>query len=67
MTLTHLYMRTPPHFVNLRSDIRLASDRLLRYAALCCDGKVVFQDGTAQHIGDPTETAIINGRPTITE
>ena len=33
--------------------------RLLRYAALCCDGSVVFRDGEEQHIGDPTETAII--------
>ena len=33
--------------------------RLLRCAALCCDGSVVFRDGEEQHIGDPTETAII--------
>ena len=34
--------------------------RLLRCAALCCDGSVVFrEDGEEQHIGDPTETAII--------
>lgn len=34
--------------------------KLLRYAALCCDGSVIYnQDGTEQHIGDPTETSII--------
>ena len=34
--------------------------RLLRCAALCCDGSVVFrEDGEEQHIGDPTETAIV--------
>lgn len=41
---------------------------LLMYAALCCDGSVVFSDGKEQHIGDPTETAIVlaahkNGLP----
>lgn len=33
--------------------------RLLSYAALCCDGSVVFKEGKEQHIGDPTETAIV--------
>lgn len=32
---------------------------LLQYGALCCDGTVVFQNGEEQHIGDPTETAIV--------
>ncbi len=33
--------------------------RLLQYAALCCDGSVVMEDGKERHIGDPTETAIV--------
>jgi Ca2+-transporting ATPase len=34
---------------------------LLRLAALCCDGSVVRDPGTGafQHMGDPTETAIV--------
>ncbi|MBC8570801.1 calcium-translocating P-type ATPase, PMCA-type [Oscillospiraceae bacterium NSJ-54] len=41
---------------------------LLRDAALCCDGSVVFEDGREKHIGDPTETSIVlaaykNGMP----
>ncbi len=41
---------------------------LLKLAALCCDGSVVFSEEGEQHIGDPTETAIIyaahkNGMP----
>ena len=41
---------------------------LLMYGTLCCDGSVVFHDGEEQHIGDPTETAIVlaahrNGMP----
>lgn len=42
--------------------------KLLNYAALCCDGSVVFHGKGEQHIGDPTETAIVlaahkNGMP----
>lgn len=34
--------------------------RLLRMAALCCDGTVTENpDGTYAHIGDPTETSIV--------
>ncbi len=33
--------------------------KLLKYAALCCDGSVIFNGDEVQHIGDPTETAII--------
>ena len=41
---------------------------LLKYATLCCDGSVVFHGEEEQHIGDPTETAIVlaahkNGMP----
>lgn len=34
---------------------------LLTYATLCCDGSVIFSESGEQHIGDPTETAIIVG------
>ena len=34
-------------------------DLLLQYAALCCDGSVIFGGEKEEHIGDPTETAII--------
>ena len=33
--------------------------RLLVYGALCCDGAVNFDGGKEEHIGDPTETAIV--------
>ncbi len=33
--------------------------KLLEYGTLCCDGSVTFNDGKEQHIGDPTETAIV--------
>ena len=42
--------------------------KLLMYGTLCCDGSVVFHGSEEQHIGDPTETAIVlaahkNGMP----
>ncbi len=42
--------------------------KLLMYGTLCCDGSVVFHGTEEQHIGDPTETAIVlathkNGLP----
>ncbi len=42
--------------------------KLLMFGTLCSDGSVVFTDGAEQHIGDPTETAIVlaahkNGMP----
>lgn len=42
--------------------------KLLMYGALCCDGSVVFENGSEKHIGDPTETSIVlaahkNGMP----
>lgn len=42
--------------------------KLLMYGTLCCDGSVVFHGEEEQHIGDPTETAIVlaahkNGMP----
>ena len=40
---------------NVSDDIR----KLLMYGTLCCDGSVVFTDGEEQHLGDPTETAIV--------
>ncbi len=41
---------------------------LLKYGTLCSDGTVTFTDDKEQHIGDPTETAIVlaahrNGMP----
>ncbi len=32
---------------------------LLQYATLCCDGSVIYNGNEEQHIGDPTETAIV--------
>ncbi|MBQ4346956.1 MAG: HAD-IC family P-type ATPase, partial [Firmicutes bacterium] len=42
--------------------------RLIKFAALCCNGSVVVEGESVKHIGDPTETSIVyaamkNGMP----
>lgn len=68
MTLVKAYLdgQTVPEDISMHNseDVK----RLLRYGTLCCDGSVVFHGTEEQHIGDPTETAIVlaahkNGMP----
>ena len=58
MTLTHTYT-DGGEVAKLEDDTSDAVKRLLIYATLCCDGSVAFTDDGVQHIGDPTETAIV--------
>ncbi len=68
MTLTKAYTdgaSAPDLITNTCSE---AVKKLLMYGTLCCDGSVVFHGDEEQHIGDPTETAIVlaahkNGMP----
>lgn len=60
MTLLHAYLDGAPAQVDITSDNEQNVKKLLTYATLCCDGSIVTkEDGTHQHIGDPTETAIV--------
>lgn len=60
MTLVKAYVDGTAQPEKISADNSEEIRKLLRYAALCCDGSVIFnQDGTEQHIGDPTETSII--------
>lgn len=65
MTLVKAYCDEPS---DVNTDVALEdicstnSDKtkeLLKYATLCCDGSVIFNGNEEQHIGDPTETAIV--------
>ena len=59
MTLTKAYADgylDPENISNNNTD---NIKKLLMYGALCCDGSVVFHGDEEQHIGDPTETAIV--------
>ena len=68
MTLVKAYVdgvAAPEQICNDNSE---AVKRLLQYGTLCCDGSVLFHGSQEQHIGDPTETAIVfaahkNGMP----
>ena len=74
-TLTQNRMTLTRAFVDGEAEAEVISvnnsenvKKLLSYATLCSDGSVVFTDLGEQHIGDPTETAIVlaahkNGMP----
>jgi len=59
MTLTHVYLDGSSDLEPISENNSAPVRKLLEYATLCCDGNVIFQDGTEQHLGDPTETSII--------
>ena len=68
MTLTKAY-RDGGEIEAITTENSASVRELLTYAALCCDGSVIFgENGEETHIGDPTETAIVlaahkNGAP----
>lgn len=59
MTLTKAYAEGSSDPENISSNNTEEVKKLLMYATLCCDGSVVFNGNEEQHIGDPTETAIV--------
>lgn len=68
MTLVSAYTDGNADTETIRSDNSYSVKKLLMYGTLCCDGSVIFHENSEQHIGDPTETAIVfaahkNGMP----
>lgn len=68
MTLVKAYADGMSEAEDISSSNSPEVRNLLQYAALCCNGSVVFSSSGEQHIGDPTETAILvaahkNGMP----
>ncbi len=68
MTLTKAYVEGYLDPENISNNNTEGIKKLLMYGALCCDGSVAFHGTEEQHIGDPTETAIVlaahkNGMP----
>jgi len=68
MTLTKAWVvgMEEPELISASNSEHIKN--LLMCGTLCCDGSVVFQNDQEQHIGDPTETAIVlaahkNGMP----
>lgn len=68
MTLVRAYLDEGNITEEIGTDNSEAVKKLLTFGTLCSDGNVIFQDEKEQHIGDPTETAIVlaayrNGLP----
>ena len=68
MTLTTAYVDGEWVTESFSENSSKAIRNLFMYSTLCCDGSVVFRENEEQHIGDPTETAIVlaahkNGMP----
>ena len=68
MTLVKAYVDGENFLEDIGTSNSPAVKRLLMCGTLCNDGSVTFEDETAKHIGDPTETSIIlaahqNGMP----
>ena len=68
MTLTKVYVDGEAELELVSRENSEAARKLLSYGTLCSDGSVIFNGETEQHIGDPTETAIVyaahkNGMP----
>ena len=68
MTLVKAYVDGENFLEDIGTSNSPAVKRLLMCGTLCSDGSVTFEDETAKHIGDPTETSIIlaahqNGMP----
>ncbi len=59
MTLTKVYVDGTEEPLNISKELPSYSKELLKTAVLCCNGSVTEKDGALEHIGDPTETAII--------
>ncbi len=59
MTLVKAYFDGKDGIEDVNSDCSDDIKQLLCYGTLCCDGSVVFNGDKEQHIGDPTETAIV--------
>ena len=59
MTLTQAYVDGTEKSEDVSEHNGDAVKQLLTYGTLCSDGTVVVEGESVQHIGDPTETAIV--------
>ena len=59
MTLVKGFAQEEDRLVAMDQPLDTPVAQLLKYAALCCDGSVIFEGDREVHIGDPTETSIV--------
>ncbi len=58
MTLVKTYCDTKK-IEDVSNNVNNDTEKLLTYATLCCDGEIIISNDNIEHIGDPTETAIV--------
>lgn len=59
MTLKQVYVDGTDQAEPVSPELSEYARELLKTATLCCNGSVTKKEGKTEHIGDPTETAII--------
>ncbi len=60
MTLVKIYTEANKSLEDVKEAVTNEGEELLMKSSLCCNGSVVIgNEGKVQHIGDPTETAIV--------
>lgn len=59
MTVTKAYIDGEKEPEDISQNNSEGVKKLLMYGTLCCDGTINFNGDEVQHIGDPTETAIV--------
>ena len=59
MTLVKAYLDETKNISDIDSNVSSEVKKLLEYGTLCSDGSIVINEEQVQHIGDPTETAIV--------
>ncbi|MBE7031414.1 MAG: calcium-translocating P-type ATPase, PMCA-type [Ruminococcaceae bacterium] len=59
MTLVKAYINGSDAAEDITANNSDEIKKLLCFGTLCCDGSVIFHNDGEQHIGDPTETAIV--------
>lgn len=59
MTLVKAWVDGDEQIEDISSQNTENVKKLLRFGALCCNASVVFHEKEVEHIGDPTETAIV--------
>ena len=59
MTLVKAFSSETEQVQELDGTVSAEVQTLLKYGTLCCNGSVTVEGDQVQHIGDPTETAIV--------
>lgn len=59
ITLVKAYIDGADNAIDIENNSDSEVTKLLKYGTLCCDGSINVEGDNVEHIGDPTETAIV--------